>query len=311
MRRQYDFSLNADAQSLSPSALNNYMDCSLRFYLHHIEKIKPPKELSDELDNSVLGRVFHKAVELIYREIGRVEQEQGKAFPAFVVSSEMIEGFLKISARIERAIERAFDEEFFGNRAVPRSRYNGEQLVYFGVVKQFVRRLLEIDKTYAPFTIEALEQPVEQDIAINGMQLRVGGIVDRIDSKAGVLRVVDYKTGGYPKEVSEMDKLFESGKDRANYIFQAFLYSSILVKKQTQAVQPALVYIQKATDTADYSPAITWAKEPIQDFRELAEEFETALHKKLAEVFNPSIAFTQTENTKVCEYCDFREMCGR
>ncbi len=310
IKRQFDRNQNSEAQRLSPSAFNDYLDCSLRFYLQYIEHIRPPRELSDELDNSVLGSVFHKAVELIYLEMGRVKEEEGKPFPVFTVSEDMIDGFLHAPMRIERAIEEAFNEEFFGNRKVARKRYNGEQLVYFSVVKQFVNRLLRLDKATAPFTILGLEQRFYRDVQVDGMQIRVGGIVDRLDEAKGAVRVVDYKTGGQAKAVKSMDNLFVSHKDRANYVFQAFLYSSILTQKTEEPVVPALMYIHKATDE-DYSPIITWDKQPIADFRDLASEFEEAFMEKLSEVFNPDVLFEQTTNEKACEWCNFKEMCGK
>lgn len=309
IKNKYDLNTNPEAGSLSPSALNNYMDCSLRFYLQYIEGIRPPQELSDELDNSVLGSVFHKAVELIYLEIGKVRVDKSADFAAFVVTQDHIDGFLKLDARIERAIEKAFDEEFF-NRPMPRSRYNGEQLIYFRIVKQFIKRLLRLDKQHAPFTIVGLEAKKYRSLEFDGLKLKVGGIIDRLDSKDGVLRVVDYKTGGNPKDVKDMSQLFVSSKDRANYAFQAFLYASIMIEEQAEAVAPALVYIQKATDE-EYSPIIKWNKEPIADFRELAEEFDEAFSAKLKELFNVEMSFIQTANDKACEWCDFKGMCSK
>jgi hypothetical protein len=61
----------------------------------------------------------------------------------------------------------------------------------------------------------------------------------------------------------------------------------------------------------DYSPVISYNKEPINDFRELNAEFEILLKEKIGELFDPNIPFQQTEITSVCEYCDFKEMCGR
>lgn len=71
-----------------------------------------------------------------------------------------------------------------------------------------------------------------------------------------------------------------------------------------------MVYIQKAIEE-DYSPLINWQKQPINDFRELADEFDEALQEKLKELFNQDILFTQTNIEENCKYCDFKEMCGR
>ncbi|MBN2788018.1 MAG: PD-(D/E)XK nuclease family protein [Paludibacteraceae bacterium] len=308
IKQRYDFNTNPQAHILSPSAFNNYLDCRLRFYLQYIEGIKPPKELDDALDSSVLGSVFHKTVELIYREIGKVHEESDN-FSPFVVRVEQLEGYLAIKGRIDKFVEKAFNQVYF-KRTMPIDRYNGEQLIYFRIVKQFVKRLLKTDCAYAPFTIIGLEKPQQRSIKLNEIEVHIGGTIDRLDSKNGVLRVIDYKTGGTPKEVKEMKQLFESSDKRANYIFQAFVYASIMIEKQSEKIQPALVYINKNNDE-DYSPVIKCDKETITDFNTLNAEFETAFTEKLNELFDKESAFCQTQNAKVCEWCDFKNMCGR
>lgn len=308
IKQRYDFNTNPQASVLSPSAFNKYLDCSLRFYLQYIEGIKPPKELDDALDSSVLGSVFHKTAELIYREIGKVDDESDN-FSPFVVRREQLEGYLAIKGRIDTFVEKAFNQVYF-KRTMPINRYNGEQLIYFRIVKQFVKRLLKTDSAYAPFAIIGLEKPQQRSIKLNEIEVHIGGTIDRLDSKNGVLRVIDYKTGGTPIEVKQMKQLFESSDKRANYTFQAFVYASIMIEKQSEKVQPALVYINKSQEE-DYSPVIKFDNEPITDFETLKADFETAFTEKLNELFDKESAFCQTQHTKVCEWCDFKNMCGR
>jgi signal peptidase I len=125
--------------------------------LQYIEGIKPPQEIDDALDSSVLGSIFHKTVELIYREIGKVGEESAN-FTPFVVHNEQLDGFFAVKGRIDKVIEKAFNQVYF-KRIMPIERYNGEQLIYFRIVKQFVKRLLKIDSAYTPFTIIAWKNP--------------------------------------------------------------------------------------------------------------------------------------------------------
>lgn len=309
IKDKYDLNTNPAARPLSPSALNSFLDCSLRFYFRQVENIKPPQELSDELDNSVLGNVFHRTMEYIYREIGHLPERKND-FPAFMVKAEQIELFLKNDILIKKIIQRAFNKEFF-NRETPLDRYNGEQLIYFRITKQFVKRMLRLDLARAPFKVVGLEKEGQyREITVDDKRLKLGGIIDRLDEKDGSLRVVDYKTGGNPKEVANMKQLFTVEKDRANYIFQTFLYSSIMLEKQSEAIVPTLIYIQKAIDE-NYSPIVKWEKEPINDFRFLAEEFDEYLMSELNKLFDPNIPFSQTNNEKLCEWCDFKGICKR
>ena len=49
----YDVRCNKRAQ-FSPSALNTYMDCQLKFYYTYVAKLKPKPEVSSEIDSAML-----------------------------------------------------------------------------------------------------------------------------------------------------------------------------------------------------------------------------------------------------------------
>ncbi len=313
IRNQYDLKTNPEAYTLSPSALNVFINCSLRFYLQYIEGIKAKDEMTDELDSSAFGTIFHRSAELIYREIGKIGDQ--KYFNPFVVQKEHFDLFLqKDSQWLNKIVSRAFSEKYFKNREVDPRQYNGEQLINFRVICHMLRRMIEFDRKQTPFYIYGLEYPVRSEYTLetNGITLQTGGIIDRLEEKDGVLRIVDYKTSGSAKTYKEMADLFEQKDTRASHIFQAFLYASILSgnEKNPYAVVPALLYLQDA-GKEDYSPVIPYAKEEITDFRTINPEFEVLFIEKMKELFNPQIPFKQTEAMKNCQYCDFKELCNR
>ncbi|MDR1592609.1 MAG: PD-(D/E)XK nuclease family protein [Prevotellaceae bacterium] len=312
LREAYNVMNDAKGHSLSPSALNIYIDCPLQFYFKYLAEIVPPDELSDELDNSVLGSVFHKAAECIYRLVGHLPPVQKATFAPFEVTAEKIDFYLKNHSQIERVVELAFNEVYF-HRPTARNSYNGEQLIYFNVVCALIVRLLKIDKTCAPFLVTGLEAPNYRRIKLDDtLEINIGGIVDRIDLKENILRVVDYKTSASAHDdVNTMAALFEASGRRSCYTLQAFLYASTLLSQHRAAIAPTLLYITKATDTESYSPAIHFNHEPVHDFSLLAEEFEAHLIEKLRELFDPTIAFTPQPDPDLCSYCDFKTICGR
>ena len=145
--------------------------------------------------------------------------------------------------------------------------------------------------------------------------MNIGGTIDRIDSKDDTLRIVDYKTGGSPKTPENIKQLFTPADGRPNYIFQTFLYASIMCRKQSLKVAPSLLYIHRAASET-YSPVIEMGearqpKIPVNNFAFYEDEFRERLQTLLQEIYNPEEAFTQTEDTKKCEFCDFRELCRR
>ena len=68
LRRNYG-SGQPGSRPLSPSALNAYIDCPLKFYYQQVARIRQPKDPQNGLDNALFGTIFHEAAELVYRKL--------------------------------------------------------------------------------------------------------------------------------------------------------------------------------------------------------------------------------------------------
>lgn len=314
LKTLFDFRSNSQAKPLTPSSLNLFIDCPLRFYLQKVKGYQSDEEFSEEVDSSHFGTIFHHAAEYLYREIGRVGNRSD--FAPFVVRKEDLEYYLdpKSDYHIRRFVARAFQEDYFRGRPVDESEYNGEQLINFRVLCEMVRRLIRFDLKQTPFSIIGLESKeyLFFDIEPSGLRLKVGGVVDRLEERGGRIIILDYKTGGKRQTVKSIEELFEPKEKRAGYIFQTFVYASVMARRQVLAhpLVPALLYLQEA-GKANYSSEIEIDGVPISDFSPLQESFENRLQILLNGIFDPGIHFTQTPVTSNCRYCDFREMCNR
>ena len=308
--RTYDFSRNPDALILSPSALNTYLDCRLKFYFRYVARLKAPDEVSAEIDSALFGTIFHRSAQLVYLDLTANKRD---------VHKEDLERLLRDNIRLQNYVDIAFKEIFFHVPIDEKPEYNGIQLINSKVITSYLRQLLRNDLQYAPFRMMGMEQEVVEDIRIEGpvgkLSLRIGGTIDRMDSKEGTLRIVDYKTGGSPKVPANIEQLFTPAEGRPNYIFQTFLYAAIMARQQALKVAPSLLYIHRAASES-YSPVIEIGearkpKLPVDDFSVYEDEFRERLLKLLEEIYDDKEEFTQTEDTKKCEYCDFKAMCKR
>lgn len=309
MYERYD--VNRHPQSLfSPSALNTYLDCRLKFYYRYVAGLKAPDEVSAEIDSALFGTIFHRAAELVYKDLTANGKE---------IRKDDLEQVLSNDIKLQNYVDTAFKEEFFHVALTEKPEYNGTQLINAKVITSYLRQLLRNDLQYAPFFMEGMEKKVTEIIEIETPQgklaLNIGGTIDRIDSKDDTLRIVDYKTGGSPKTPENIKQLFTPADGRPNYIFQTFLYASIMCRKQSLKVAPSLLYIHRAASET-YSPVIEMGearqpKIPVNNFAFYEDEFRERLQTLLQEIYNPEEAFTQTEDTKKCEFCDFRELCRR
>ncbi len=312
IRNQYDHTAGVQAHTLSPSAINTFIDCSFRFYLQYIEGLRNKEELTDELDSSVFGTIFHRAAELLYREIGQIGEQ--KDFSPFIVQKEHFDAYLQYPHRIEKLVSRAFDKEYFKGKSYSTQQYNGEQLINFRVICHMLRRLMEFDQKQTPFYIHGLELPVYTTFQLENPEatIRVGGIIDRLEEKNGTIRIIDYKTSGSAKPFKTMEDLIIQKEQRPSHIFQTFTYASVLINKKqySQPVIPGLLYLQDA-GKENYSAIIPYEKESISDFNELNPLFEELFKSKVSELFDPDIPFQQTTIVSKCSYCDFKELCNR
>lgn len=314
MKSVFDIRNNPKAL-ISPSALNCYLDCPLKFYYKYVALLSAPDEVTADIDSAKFGSIFHYAAEHIYKNL----TAHGK-----LISRENLETLLKDEVRLQTYVDNGFKELFFNLPPNEQPEYNGIQLINSAVIVKYIQQLLRNDLRYAPFTFIGSEQRIFENIEIctstGDIQSRIGGIIDRIDSKGESLRIVDYKTGGDADTPANVQSLFIPDKKRSNYVFQTFLYASIVCKKlreknDSRLVAPALLYIHRAA-SEKYSPVIQMGeprkpKEPVDNFAQHEGDFRENLKTLLEDIFNPDISFTQTEIEDKCAYCDFRALCKK
>ncbi|MBR5803278.1 MAG: PD-(D/E)XK nuclease family protein [Bacteroidaceae bacterium] len=296
---------------LSPSAINVYLDCPLKFYLRYACQLRETDEVSTEIDSSVFGNIFHRTSEIIYTEI------LGKHTNGKIEKSE-IEDLLKDELTLREIVNRTFKEVFFQIPLSQKAEYDGLQLLNKEVITAYIKQLLRRDVNYAPFRFVAAEYTIKQPIEVNAMDgtptftISLGGNIDRWDEKNGVQRIIDYKTSSSIQEAKNMDDLFDvTLEHRPYHIFQTFLYASLLGDKYPDfTITPALFYIQKAA-SEEYSPTVRFAKNPVENFSLLKNEYMSHLTQLLRQMFSSHTNFTQTCQSSHCNFCEFAKMCGK
>ena len=290
---------------ISPTAVNTYLRCQLRFFYRYVCEIAEPDSADDDMiDNRLFGNIFHKAAQVIYTP-----------FISNTITSTMLDELLKEEVTIERAVDEAIKQEFFKitDPSRPLPPLDGLQLINREVIIKYIRLLLEVDRRFTPFRIIDLEKWVHTEIG--GM--KVGGIIDRLDSiynpETGEdhIRVIDYKTGSrHIKPLPDVASIFtsEAIKDHSDYFLQTFLYAHIVRSKSSDSVSPCLMFIQHAGGK-DYDPTLGIGRELVADIATYSDEFISLFQNLLAEIFNPQLSFTPTDDRKRCETCPFASLC--
>ncbi len=293
-------------KGISPSAINTYIDCQLKFYLRHIAKIREAKEVEEDLDARVLGNFVHAVMERFYKRI----QEKKK--------TNLIEAvdFANHEAVTNQLIDLVFIDTY---ELDPKKKvvYEGQRLAVREIIKSFVHHIIRHDQQYAPFSIEGLEREgLLYYVSISHMpgQAVVGGKIDRLDRKGNLLRVIDYKTGKAKFEFKSIESLFErDAKSRNASAFQTLLYALLYKSNYPEAglhVKPGLYNLTNLFED-ELTFGLEMNGETIEDVSPLLMELEERLKNLLEELFNPAETFKQTTNTDICRYCPYQEICYR
>jgi len=287
--------------SLSPSALNTYLNCSLRFYFKYIKELDEPQCIDEEIENNVFGSILHKTMQLLYAEY------EGK-----IIDSSLVEKLLTNKELINKSINQAFAEEYFHKSEIEEDDFKGRNLLIHKVIEKYLVGILKFDKRNAPFKIIALEKKFTHEFAVNNNIIELGGYIDRIDEKEGRIRVIDYKTGRVKDKFHDIDSLFNQIPSKRNdAVFQTFLYSLILKHAfGYENIQPSLLFVRNIHNP-DFNFKIKMDKETVDNYLPLNAYFEEKIIRLLEEIFSPSMEFTQTDDAKYCDFCPYNAICRK
>ena len=296
-----------EIRKLSPSALNSYLDCRLKFYFRYVDGLKELDQVTDEIDQSVFGKLLHKTMELIYQPFRERE-----------ITSSVIVQLQNDRQGIQQALFRAFAEDYFHTERVTDSDITGRNIIIREVLLKYIMRILEVDKAAAPFTILSLEEALDVRIPIrsegNTVHLNMHGYIDRLDDVCGTLRIIDYKTGNAQRNFTGVADLFDRSKTANHAALQTLVYACMtrLVRKEYPRITPGL-YVMKELFRENHDPRLylSYSKQPVDNYFDVSVEFETELNALLTEIFLSDAPFTQTDDNGKCIYCPYADICHR
>ncbi|WP_339734453.1 PD-(D/E)XK nuclease family protein [uncultured Sunxiuqinia sp.] len=296
---------NYTTRKLSPSALNTYLDCKLKFYFKHIAFIKESEEVLEDVDPRLFGNLFHYAMEMLYQD-----------FVGKEVQKDHLKALLVNKAKIEQVIRAAFAKEYYKDKSLNDVRISGKNILVKDHLETYLHQLLMNDLAFAPFKVIALEGKYEAafDLLVGEkkQQIRLGGTIDRIDETVNGTRITDYKTGRNLKlNFREVGQFYERDKNgRPKEIFQTLVYSEIF--KRSTGESNLLPTIYKIDDFFDdeFHPEVIYGNDPL-NYQQIAEPFCESLDELLREMFSTGHVYDQTEDDRKCRLCPYNVICRR
>ena len=292
---------------VSATALTTYMNCAVQFFYKYIAKIEEPKELTENLEANNIGSMLHFVMERFYEEL--------KAESPYI-TRERISAHRK---QLDRLGKTAFSR-IMADDEHQVLNHNGMQQVVLAIVAEYASVILNYDETEAPFSVLGLESKdeIKFNINVQGKErsLTLHGIIDRVDQKNGVTRVVDYKTGRDELQFTSLDDIFdaESGKQNkalVQTLFYTYVYEQ---SKGITGMEPNLYLIRKMRKEGTLFYSSENRKRvylQVEHLASLKEEFSKRLKTKLEELFDPATPFMHTTQADNCKYCPYLSLCGK
>ena len=297
---------------LTPSALNEYIKCPLKFYYTYIKGIREKSEVATTLDAAQLGRVFHTVMELIYTP-----------FKQKVVTIKDLSQYTK--EKIEDLTYKAVVftlYELKNIKDVEKISYQitGENKILFEIIVEMVMNMLECDKKrteLTPFTHISCENKYKAEhTTTNGNKILLKGFIDKIDETEKSVHLIDYKTtklidnidATQVNNTEELTSFFYKPNDKkyVKEILQMCFYNILYKDKTNKKIETYLFLARMSFDHANFL-ANTQVVLP-EDWERV---FKEELNKVVDNLMNKDEKIYQTSNTKNCEYCYFAPLCRR
>ncbi|MCM2266316.1 MAG: PD-(D/E)XK nuclease family protein [Elusimicrobiales bacterium] len=281
------------ARQFSPSAIDTYLACGLRFYYRYGLRLAEKDEVGDEIDQRDIGNIVHEVLEGFFKErAGRplnvMEKDRGEVLAA---------------------ARKVFDVKLKGH---------GSGFEYL-IKRQVERRLGEIldyhRDNLVGVTVLACETELKAELPTRFGKVKLRGFADRIDQRGGTVHILDYKTGAnasvpnWQRFDLGLREEWPGTLKSVQLPFYILAYMAEHGIESAAGMDASLMLLGSENITEE-----TLYKERNRKTPDKAAIFGTyrqAITALLEEILDPALPFSPTADEKNCASCPFKTLCGR
>ncbi len=272
MERLYEMA----KKGFSPSALNAYIRDPLTFYYQNVLGLQEAKTIEETVDAKTLGIIIHNTLEELYQP--------------YINEILTIEIIQKLQNAFERMVQHQFSEIYINGNYC-----KGKNVLIYNVAKRIIHNFLEYEKSEIikgnEIIIKQLEVELIAPFYIEGKEINIKGIADRIDQYNGITRIIDYKTGiveSNQLKLNNFDEITVSKKyDKAlQLLLYIYMYQSQFGVNEVSA---GIISFRKLKEGI---MMLSLNKNAIISKKDL-EEFEFKLSELLMEILNTEIPIVE------------------
>ena len=272
-------------KGFSPSALTSYIRNPIQFYLQKIINIKEVEEVEENIAVNTLGTIIHETLLALYKPfVGKILKETDIQNLFSQIETEVLKQF--------KIIYKEGDIQ------------KGRNLLVFEVAKRNIHNFLNVEldglKNGDSVTILHLEERFERTFEHPQLPFPVliGGSVDRIEERNGIIRIIDYKTG----KVEQSSLTLKTWNDltqeiKNDKIIQILAYAFMF--ENNAKGKPIEVGIISFKNLKNGFLPFKFKEDKVEITlidSEMLEHYLNELLQLLLEILNPTIAFEEKLN---------------
>ena len=280
-------------REFSPSAIDTYLNCGLRFYYMYALRLRERDEISDDIEQRDIGTIVHEILENFFKpRVGR---------PLAITEADY-------KVILEDA-GRVFDQRLKGHNA------GFEYLIK----RQIERRLLEIldyhRDNLAGITILACETELTAELPTKYGTIKLKGRADRVDARANCVHILDYKTGALARVPNWQKFDFGRREDWTKTLksvqlpFYILAYLNGNKGSGIRNMDASLMLLGQEKITEDALFRERYKKTP--DKAAVFGVYQQTITALIEEILDADRPFAPAPDETPCAICSFKTLCAR
>lgn len=218
-------------KGISASTLNLFIKNPYLFYEQKILGINDFED-SKYLNYMDQGTLIHKVIEKIYEPyIGLNLEVRHIDLMKKELVNESINSFTELYSKEPK----------------------GKNLIFIEVLKEYINNTLDYERNQlenekAQIKIISLEQKISTNLKVKNKDVKLNGIIDRIDLFNGELRIIDYKSGSVKQGVLDLKNIENIKKDyKYSYLLQLLFYKYLAASfyQNKEIKEVGICYLKK------------------------------------------------------------------
>ena len=299
------------SKNFSASALNNYRECQVKFFLQNVLNINSDPEHTDFPDAIAIGDILHNVMMELY--LPKELQKELLKTPV-VINKEFLDNILTHDSLILNLVEKSIQEIYFKN-AGKNEAASGVMEILRDQIVELIKTIISYDRNLAPFNLYGCE--ISKNISVtlkSGKSVNFRFAIDRLDEieidGKRQLRIIDYKTGRRKRKAGSLEEMFEGGYG-SDQIFQLFIYAWLLGKIGMEGWEDVVTEIYFVPDIINGERGLPEIEgKSVTSFRPFIEDFSYKLEQMIEGIFTEPV-FRESKDPASCSYCNFRSFCSK